>query len=156
MPLLLTQQISNEGGPAPRWVLAQLFWGGCDAPDQVLGAGAGAEVWDAPEKWEWARLYLHFTHVTKQTRGPRAELGGALSPAIPGDMEQFLGPGVSPCPGDSCWRAAQPAWWGSGLAEDPPDPQIFGFAKNLRQSWERLRVPEIRSRPLCVCLCAYI
>lgn len=76
MPLLLTQQISDGGGPAPRWVLAQLFWGDCDAPDQVLGAGAGAEVWDASERWEWARLYLHFTHVTEQPRGPRAELGG--------------------------------------------------------------------------------
>lgn len=40
------------GGPAPRRGLAQLFGGDCDAPDQVLGAGAGAEVWDASEKWE--------------------------------------------------------------------------------------------------------
>lgn len=88
------------GGPAPRRGLAQLFGGDCDAPDQVLGAGAGAEVWDASEKWERARLYLHFTHITEQTRGPRAELGGGFVPSHPQGHGaiRFLGPGVSPCP----------------------------------------------------------
>lgn len=76
VPLLLTQKIS-DGGVLPHAGFWHSFFGGdCDAPDQVLGAGAGAEVWDALEKWEWARLYLHFTHVTEQPRGPRAELGG--------------------------------------------------------------------------------
>lgn len=99
VPLLLTQQISDGGVSCPASDFG-FFRGDCDAPDQVLGAGAGAEVWDALEKWEWARLYLHFTHITKQTRGPRTELGEgeALSPAIPGDTEQSLGPAMSPLP----------------------------------------------------------
>lgn len=143
-------------GPAPSRVLAQLFWGDCDAPDPVLGAGAGAEVWDALEKWEWARLYLHFTHITKKTRGPRAELGGSFVPKPPpGTRSNSLALGCPCAPGSSCWRAAQPPWWGSGLAEDPPDPQIFGFAKSLRRAGSGSGCRRSKVVP-CVCVCVHI
>lgn len=53
------------------------------------------------------------------------------------------------------WRAAQPAWWGPALAEDPPDPQIFGFAKSLRQAGSGSGCRRSKVVP-CVCVCVHI
>lgn len=83
--------------------------------------------------------------------------GGALSPAIPRDTEQSgsLALGCPHAPRSSCWKAAQPAQWGSGLAEDPPDPRNFGFAKSLRQAGSGSGCRRSKVVP-CVCVCVHI
>lgn len=142
VPLLLTQRVSDRG-VLPHLGFWHSFFGG-DTPEQVLGAGAGAEVWEALEKWEWARLYLHFTHITH-----------GLSWGQP--WGQFLGPGDNslslgdvPAGGQLSQLAGAQVWLRTLL-----DPQIFGFAKSLRRAGSGSGCRRSEVVP-CVCVCVHI
>lgn len=148
MPLLLTQQIS-DGGVLPHAGIWHSFLGGTVTPQTRFWGLVQVQRCGMLQRSGNGHGSICTLPTSLNNPGDHGLSSGGLSPAIPGDVEQFL------CPGDSCWRAAQPAWWGSGLAEDPPDPQIFGFAKSLRQAGSGSGCRRSKVVP-CVCVCVHI